>query len=96
MTVTTLAGEKIVAQKIKCNRLLQNFYKVDIYSKTTKYCSHSYTLRFCLNYHPTSLACFFSKIFNPLQLLGTMCLLGIFFFLGNTCKRITLCLKDFN
>ena len=87
MAVTTLTGEKIGAQKIKCNRLLQNFYKVNIYSKTTKYCSHSYTLRFCLNYHPTSLACFFSKILNPLQLLGTMCLLGIFFFLETPVKE---------
>ena len=48
MEVTTLAGEKIGTQKIKCNRLLllykshksQNLYKVNIYNKTTKYCSH--------------------------------------------------------
>ena len=53
MAVTTLAGEKIGTQKIKCNRPLlldkshkfHNLYKVNIYNKTTKYCSHSYTLR---------------------------------------------------
>ena len=73
MTVTTLAGEKIGAQKITCNRLFlldkshkfQNLYKVNIYSKT-KYCSH-YIL-FILS--PTSLAYFFQNFFNPLQLLG--------------------------
>ena len=49
MAVTTLAGEKIGGQKIKCLLLdkshkFQNLYKVNIYSKTIKYCSHSYTL----------------------------------------------------
>ena len=52
MTVTTLAGQKIGVQKIKRNKLLlldkshkfQNLYKVNIYNKTIKYCSCSYTL----------------------------------------------------
>ena len=53
MAVTTLAGEKMFSQNIKCNGLLlldrshklKALYKVNIYSKATKYCSHSYTLR---------------------------------------------------
>ena len=64
MVVTSLAGEKIGLQKIKCNRLplldkshrFQNLCKVSIYSKT-KYCSHSYTLLFCIT--APSLAYFF-------------------------------------
>ena len=52
MAVTTMAGEKIGAQNFKCIRLLlldkthkfQSLYKVNIYSKTIKYCFHSYTL----------------------------------------------------
>ena len=41
MAVTTLAGEKIGGQKIKCLLLdkshkFQNLYKVNIYSKRTK------------------------------------------------------------
>ena len=35
MAVTTLTGEKIGAQKIKCNRLLQNFYKVKVKQQNT-------------------------------------------------------------
>ena len=54
MEVTTLAVEKIDIQKIKFNRLLfwyesnkfRNLHKLNIYSKTIKYYSHSYTLRF--------------------------------------------------
>ena len=46
VAVTTLAGDKIGTQKIKCNGLLlldkshklQNLFKVNKYSKATKYC----------------------------------------------------------
>ena len=44
MAVTTLAGEKTGAQKVKCNGLRGKSYKVNIYSQTTKYYSHTYTL----------------------------------------------------
>ena len=52
IAVITLEGDKIGIQKVRCNRLLlldkshkfQNLYKVNIYSKTTKYSPHSYTL----------------------------------------------------
>ena len=49
----TTHGRENWCPTIKCNRLFpldkshkfQNFYKVNTYSKTTKYRSHSYTLR---------------------------------------------------
>ena len=52
MAVTTLTGDNIGVQKIKCKRPLlfdkshkfQNLYNVNIHSKTTKYRSHSYNL----------------------------------------------------
>ena len=53
MAVATLTEEEFGAQKTKCNGFFllykshkfQNLYKVKIYSKTTKYCSHSCILR---------------------------------------------------
>ena len=46
MAVSTLEGEKIGSKKIKCKRFFllgkshkfQNLFKVNKYSKTTKYC----------------------------------------------------------
>ena len=72
MTVATLAGQKIGVQKIKCNKLLlldkshkfQNLYKVNIYSKTIKYCSWSYTLCSWITTPPLP-GLFFSKRFQP-------------------------------
>ena len=93
MVVSTLAGTKSGAQRIKCKRLLdksrnfQNLYKVNIYTVKQKntVLVHTLFVPEVNNPPPYSLAFFFKKFLTPYSFQKPRAYQELLL-LGNTCK----------